>query len=31
ARVLKSGIIRLDDSLIVEPVPASGYAAFNAG
>ncbi|NUT81447.1 MULTISPECIES: MOSC domain-containing protein [Pseudomonas] len=31
ARVLKSGIIRLDDSLVVDPVPASGYAAFNAG
>ena len=31
ARVLQSGIIRLDDSLCVEPVPDSGYAAFNPG
>ncbi|PTT32949.1 MOSC domain-containing protein [Pseudomonas sp. HMWF021] len=31
ARVLQSGIIRLDDGVSVEPVPASGYAAFNPG
>ncbi|UST84266.1 MOSC domain-containing protein [Pseudomonas siliginis] len=31
ARVLQSGIIRLDDSVCVEPVPDSGYAAFNPG
>jgi MOSC domain-containing protein YiiM len=31
ARVLQSGIIRLDDTVSVEPVPASGYAPFNAG
>lgn len=30
-RVLKSGIIRLDDRLCVEPVPVTGYAPFNAG
>ncbi|MEB0044632.1 MULTISPECIES: MOSC domain-containing protein [unclassified Pseudomonas] len=29
ARVLKSGIIRLDDTVSVEPVPDSGYAPFN--
>ena len=31
ARVLQSGIIRLDDTVSVEPIPASGYAPFNAG
>ena len=31
ARVLQSGIIRLEDSVSVEPVPDSGYAAFNPG
>ena len=31
ARVLQSGIIRLDDGVSVEPVPDSGYAAFNPG
>ncbi|WP_339546128.1 MOSC domain-containing protein [Pseudomonas sp. RA_35y_Pfl2_P32] len=31
ARVIQSGIIRLDDRLCVEPVPASGYAPFNTG
>jgi MOSC domain-containing protein YiiM len=31
ARVLKSGIIRLDDNLGVEPLPASGYAPFITG
>lgn len=31
ARVLQSGIIRLDDRLCVEPVPATGYAPFNPG
>ncbi|MBD9603547.1 MULTISPECIES: MOSC domain-containing protein [unclassified Pseudomonas] len=29
ARVLQSGIIRLDDTVSVEPIPASGYAPFN--
>ena len=29
ARVLQSGIIRLDDTVSVEPVPDSGYAPFN--
>jgi MOSC domain-containing protein YiiM len=29
ARVLQSGIIRLDDTVNVEPVPDSGYAPFN--
>ena len=29
ARVLQNGIIRLDDSVSVEPVPESGYAPFN--
>jgi MOSC domain-containing protein YiiM len=29
ARVLQSGIIRLDDTVSVEPVPESGYAPFN--
>lgn len=31
ARVLQSGIIRLDDTVSVEPIPASGYAPFNVG
>lgn len=31
ARVLQSGIIRLDDTVKVEPIPPSGYAPFNAG
>lgn len=31
ARVLQSGIIRLDDSVCVEPVPDSGFAAFHPG
>jgi len=31
ARVLQSGIIRLDDTLSVEPLPASGYAPFITG
>ena len=31
ARVLQSGIIRLDDRVSVEPIPDSGYAAFNPG
>lgn len=31
ARVLQGGIIRLDDTIQVEPIPASGYAPFNAG
>ncbi|WP_331692362.1 MOSC domain-containing protein [Pseudomonas sp. ZY71] len=31
ARVLQSGIIRLEDRVSVEPVPDSGYAAFNPG
>lgn len=31
ARVLQSGIIRLDDGVSVEPVPDSGYAPFNPG
>jgi len=29
ARVLQSGIIRLDDTVSVEPIPTSGYAPFN--
>jgi MOSC domain-containing protein YiiM len=29
ARVLQSGIIRLDDTVSVEPIPDSGYAPFN--
>jgi len=29
ARVLQGGIIRLDDSISVEPIPDSGYAPFN--
>lgn len=29
ARVIQSGIIRLDDTVSVEPIPASGYAPFN--
>jgi MOSC domain-containing protein YiiM len=31
ARVLQSGIIRLDDRVNVEPIPDSGYAPFNPG
>ncbi|MGE1177740.1 MOSC domain-containing protein [Pseudomonas sp. BW7P1] len=31
ARVLQSGVIRLEDRVAVEPVPDSGYAAFNPG
>ncbi|CAI8811203.1 MOSC domain-containing protein [Pseudomonas sp. IT-P253] len=31
ARVLQSGIIRLDDRVSVEPIPTSGYAPFNVG
>jgi MOSC domain-containing protein YiiM len=31
ARVLQSGIIRLDDEVRVEPVPDSGYAPFHPG
>jgi MOSC domain-containing protein YiiM len=31
ARVIQSGIIRLDDRVSVEPLPTSGYAPFNAG
>lgn len=31
ARVIKSGIIRLDDKVCVEPLQASGYAPFSAG
>ncbi|MHC8323934.1 MOSC domain-containing protein [Pseudomonas sp. GB2N2] len=31
ARVLQSGIIRLDDTVSVEPIPDSGYAPFNVG
>lgn len=31
ARVIQSGIIRLDDAVCVEPLLASGYAPFNAG
>jgi MOSC domain-containing protein YiiM len=31
ARVIQSGIIRLDDTVNAEPIPPSGYAAFNAG
>ena len=29
ARVLQSGIIRLNDTVSVEPIPDSGYAPFN--
>ena len=29
ARVLQSGIIRLNDTVCVEPIPDSGYAPFN--
>lgn len=29
ARVIQSGIVRLDDTVSVEPVPDSGYAPFN--
>nr|WP_301271421.1 MOSC domain-containing protein [Pseudomonas mandelii] len=31
ARVLQSGIIRLNDRVNVEPIPDSGYAPFNPG
>ncbi|VVN90026.1 MOSC domain-containing protein [Pseudomonas fluorescens] len=31
ARVIQSGIIRLDDRVCVEPLQASGYAPFHAG
>jgi len=31
ARVIQSGIIRLDDIVRVEPLQASDYASFNAG
>nr|WP_207189061.1 MULTISPECIES: MOSC domain-containing protein [Gammaproteobacteria] len=31
ARVLQSGIIRLDERVNVEPIPDSGYAPFNPG
>jgi len=31
ARVIQSGIIRLGDTVRVEPIPDSGYAPFNVG